>query len=80
MYMYLYAINTVWREPQCIYIPFGIIILIIIIYVYKMLSYTCMHIFKNLLIVKLQLTNISFIYMICKHVCNIIEIACVCKI
>ena len=50
------------------------------IYVYKMLSYTCMHIFKNLLIFKLQLTNISFIYMICKHVCNIIKIACVCKI
>ena len=67
-------------KPQCIYISFGIVILIIMIYVYKMLSYTCMHIFKNLLIVKLQLTHISFIYMICKHVCNIIKNACVCKI
>ena len=67
-------------KPQCIYISFCICILIIMIYVYNMLSYTCTHIFRNMSVVKLQLTNISFIYMICKHVCNIIKIACVCKI
>ena len=34
-------------KPQCIYISFGIVILIIMIYVYNMLSYICTHIFKK---------------------------------